>query len=154
MAQEQRSRSPTPDSTSTARDSAEHRAGATKARAYSPPNDEHNESQEGEDPGPTLIRRLSHFSVKSLSKEPNENTLKVRPWRLQTTPFEQILEYEYSGKGTLASPYVVQFLPKDAENPMLFTNFKMWTILALVSVNTLSVAFASSLFTCVFVRLL
>ncbi|KAK3375412.1 major facilitator superfamily domain-containing protein [Podospora didyma] len=56
----------------------------------------------------------------------------------------EVLEYEYSGEGTQESPYMVDFLPQDAHNPMQYPQWKKWTITALQAVATLAVAFAST----------
>ncbi|PRP80994.1 hypothetical protein PROFUN_11108 [Planoprotostelium fungivorum] len=71
-------------------------------------------------------------------------TLKVWPWRRQTTDYQKIKDHKYPGKGTMESPYVVDWLPDDAENPMGWTAFYRWALCIFVAIATLAVTFCSS----------
>ncbi|CAM1505515.1 Fc.00g111520.m01.CDS01 [Cosmosporella sp. VM-42] len=55
-----------------------------------------------------------------------------------------VLDYKYAGAGTHESPYLVEFLPDDPRNPMLFSQTKKWTITILQAIATLAVAFVST----------
>ena len=95
---------------------------------------------------------------------------KASHWQLvfdQTHVTPEVLNYPYKGSGTEEDPYVVEYIPNDRRNPMLFPTWKKWTITLLVAfVNhphslskpldlllttipqaTLAVAFVSSAYT-------
>jgi len=59
----------------------------------------------------------------------------------------EVLNYDYAGSGAEKDPYLVEFIPDDPRNPMLFTMWKKWSITILVAVATLAVAFVSSAYT-------
>ncbi|RDA92768.1 hypothetical protein CP533_0816, partial [Ophiocordyceps camponoti-saundersi (nom. inval.)] len=54
------------------------------------------------------------------------------------------LAFKYPGHGTPQSPFIVDFLPNDARNPMTFARPFKWLITWLAAFSTLAVAFASS----------
>jgi hypothetical protein len=56
----------------------------------------------------------------------------------------EVENHKYEGSGTEEDPYVVNFIPNDPRNPMLFSEVKKWSITALVAIATLAVAFVSS----------
>lgn len=56
----------------------------------------------------------------------------------------KVLNWNYEGSGTEHDPFVVEFLPNDARDPMNFSYFKKWAITLLVAFATLAVAFVSS----------
>ncbi|KAL2164452.1 hypothetical protein VTH06DRAFT_3668 [Thermothelomyces fergusii] len=60
---------------------------------------------------------------------------------------DAVLHHKYPGEGTAESPYIVDFLPQDASNPMQFSRAKKWTITLLQAVATLAVAFVSTAYT-------
>src|SRR3569833_1143206 len=71
----------------------------------------------------------------------------VRHWQLVFDPAgvnDVVLNHKYRGEGTAESPFVVDFLPGDAHNPMLFPRWKKWTITLLQAMATLAVAFVST----------
>jgi len=71
-------------------------------------------------------------------------------WRLvadQGVVTPEILNYPYAGSGTEEDPYVVQWIPNDPRNPMLFGTVKKWTITMIVAFATLAVALVSSAYT-------
>jgi predicted MFS family arabinose efflux permease len=79
--------------------------------------------------------------------ESRQGPTKVSYWRLLTdqagvTP--EVLERHYDGEGTEASPYLVDFLPKDHWNPMTHKKSYKWLIALTEAIATLAVTFASS----------
>lgn len=76
--------------------------------------------------------------------DPDQYTLKKTPYRIYTTPFSQILANSYSGSGTQDDPYLVEWLPEDAENPQTWADTYKWLQTVQVAIATLSVALASS----------
>ena len=60
---------------------------------------------------------------------------------------DAIRNHRYPGQGTPESPYVVDFLPQDAANPMQFSFQKKWTITLIQAIATLAVAFVSTAYT-------
>lgn len=55
-------------------------------------------------------------------ENPSQYTLKRRPWRLRSTSFSAILEHPYSrGDGSAESPFIIEWLPQDHENPQTFS---------------------------------
>lgn len=58
----------------------------------------------------------------------------------------EVENYNYKGSGTEEDPYVVNWIPNDPRNPMLYSDFTKWAITALVAIATLAVAFVSSAF--------
>lgn len=57
---------------------------------------------------------------------------------------DAVLHYRYPGEGTPAAPYVVDFLPHDASNPLQYSTGKKWLITLLQALATLAVAFVST----------
>lgn len=75
---------------------------------------------------------------------------KIPWWRLvveQGIVTQEIIDYPYPGSGTDEDPYVVTWIPNDPRNPMLFSQWKKWTITMLVAIATLAVALVSSAYT-------
>ncbi|ODM18666.1 hypothetical protein SI65_05283 [Aspergillus cristatus] len=75
---------------------------------------------------------------------------KIPWWRLvvdQGVLTQEIIDYPYPGSGTDEDPYVVTWMPNDPRNPMLFSQWKKWTITMLVAIATLAVALVSSAYT-------
>src|SRR5947207_259653 len=56
----------------------------------------------------------------------------------------EVLYHHCQGSGTEHDPYIVEFIPHDPRNPMLFSMWKKWSITLMMAVATLAVAFASS----------
>ncbi|KAK5626218.1 hypothetical protein RRF57_001933 [Xylaria bambusicola] len=56
----------------------------------------------------------------------------------------QVLNFSYPGDGTVASPYIVDFLDDDQHNPLLLPRWKRYTCTFLVAFATLAVTFISS----------
>nr|XP_018265035.1 multiple drug resistance protein [Kwoniella dejecticola CBS 10117]OBR87193.1 multiple drug resistance protein [Kwoniella dejecticola CBS 10117] len=74
-------------------------------------------------------------------------TLKKYPWRPYVTPFEDILAKKYQGSGTDEDPFIIDWLPNDAEDPQNWSATYKWTCIAVVSWLTLAVALSSSAYT-------
>ena len=71
-------------------------------------------------------------------------------WRLvfsQSLITDEVVNHPYKGSGTADDPYVVEFLPFDPRNPMLWPQWKKWFITLTVAFATLAVAFVSSAYT-------
>ena len=57
---------------------------------------------------------------------------------------EEVLRWDYEGKGTEEDPYRVVFIDHDPRNPMLYSPWKKWSLVMLVAIATLAVSFVSS----------
>lgn len=73
-----------------------------------------------------------------------EYTLPHRPWRRYTTPFPKLVNHNYSGQGTESSPFIVDWLPDDPEDPLRWPGVYRWTCIAMASLATFAVALSSS----------
>lgn len=68
-------------------------------------------------------------------------------WRLivsQGLVTDRVLHHKYAGSGSAEDPYVVEWIPNDPRNPMLFSATRKWLITLSVSIATLAIAFAST----------
>jgi multidrug resistance protein len=75
---------------------------------------------------------------------------KLTPWRTvfdQAGVTSEVLEFPYAGSGTESDPYVIQWIPNDPRNPMLWSRPRKWFITMMVSLTTLAVALLSSAYT-------
>ncbi|KAI1957886.1 MFS siderochrome iron transporter 1 [Ophidiomyces ophidiicola] len=82
--------------------------------------------------------------------EHNPHPSKIPYWRQVAQPgvvTQEIIDYPYDGLGTENDPYIVEWLPNDPRNPLLFSNTKKWFITMLVAMTTLAVALISSAYT-------
>ncbi|KAK2751167.1 MFS siderochrome iron transporter 1 [Myotisia sp. PD_48] len=59
----------------------------------------------------------------------------------------EIIEYPYPGSGTEHDPYIINWIPNDPRNPLLYSPVKKWAITLVVSIATLAVALISSAYT-------
>ncbi|OQE37202.1 hypothetical protein PENCOP_c010G02732 [Penicillium coprophilum] len=78
------------------------------------------------------------------SKDSDKHTLTRRPWRLNVTDFQTIIDFPYRGSGTSEDPYIVEWLENDPENPKNYSEALRWSTTALIATMTLCVALASS----------
>ncbi len=81
------------------------------------------------------------------AQEPSRTAHRVSHWQLIFNPAgvnEKVLQHKYRGRGTHASPYIVDFLPQDGHNPMQFSMLRKWCIGSLQGLATLVVAFVST----------
>jgi len=58
-----------------------------------------------------------------------------------------VRDFHYPGSGTEADPYLVQWIPNDPRNPMLFGDAAKWFFTMVVAIATLAVALVSSAYT-------
>ncbi|KAF7594231.1 hypothetical protein BBP40_009783 [Aspergillus hancockii] len=68
-------------------------------------------------------------------------------WRLlvdQGIVTPEIIEYPYKGSGTDDDPYIVEWIPNDPRNPMLFSNTLKWAYTITVAFATFGVSLSSS----------
>ncbi|CAF1061548.1 unnamed protein product [Didymodactylos carnosus] len=75
-----------------------------------------------------------------------ENTIipSWKAWKRMQVSIATLLQQNYKGEGTDASPYVTEWLDDDIENPMTWKDSYKWFLMVIVSFATLAVAFASS----------
>lgn len=59
---------------------------------------------------------------------------------------QDVEAFEYKGSGTEEDPYIVEWIPQDPRNPMLYSKTKRWAITGIVAIATLAVALVSSAF--------
>ncbi|KAK1249588.1 hypothetical protein MKX08_009591 [Trichoderma sp. CBMAI-0020] len=59
---------------------------------------------------------------------------------------EDVRNHQYSGKGTAAEPYVIDFLQNDSQDPLNMSMARKWTITVLQATSALVVTFASSIY--------
>jgi hypothetical protein len=59
---------------------------------------------------------------------------------------EDVCNYQYTGKGTAAEPYVIDFLQNDTVDPLNMSMARKWTITVLQAMSALVVTFASSIY--------
>ncbi|KIX99524.1 uncharacterized protein Z520_05100 [Fonsecaea multimorphosa CBS 102226] len=84
------------------------------------------------------------------SQKSGPSRRKVPHWRLvasQTLITEDVLNHRYKGSGTEEDPYIVEFIPDDPRNPMLWPDWKKWALTVAVAIATLAVAFVSTGYT-------
>jgi len=91
-----------------------------------------------------LSRANSLKSAPKTAASPETYTLSKRPWRMYVTPFERIVNHKYQGAGTEESPYLVDWLPDDPEDPQQWGSTYKWFTIAVASFATLAVALSSS----------
>jgi multidrug resistance protein len=81
------------------------------------------------------------------SQKTNTTPETVSHWRLvkdHALLTTAVLHYPYRGSGTKEDPYLVEFIPHDPRNPMVFPYWKKWGITIVMAIATLAVAFVSS----------
>ena len=81
-------------------------------------------------------------SLKSPEKDHHASHWKLITSQAHVT--EPVLSHQYAGSGTIEDPYVVEWIPNDPRNPMLFSTSRKWLITLSVSITTLAIAFAST----------
>lgn len=55
--------------------------------------------------------------------------------------------YTYNGSGTPSDPFIVEFMHKDSRNPMKFSPFKKWLIVAITTLAVFAITLTSSTYT-------
>lgn len=66
---------------------------------------------------------------------------------LHASDVEKATTHGFKGHGSPSDPYIVKFLPGDAENPMSWSGWRRWGITANVSIVTLCESFESVVWT-------
>lgn len=92
---------------------------------------------------PAASPPATESDVESLQRRPS----KTSHWSVLLDPAgvdSHALNHNYAGHGTDESPYLVDFLPNDARNPMTFSKPFKWLITIIAALSTLAVSFASS----------
>ena len=72
---------------------------------------------------------------------------KIPHWRLitdQAVVTQEIIDYPYVGSGTEDDPYIVEWIPNDPRNPMLYSNGIKWSYTICVAFATFGVSLGSS----------
>ncbi|PWY81565.1 MFS general substrate transporter [Aspergillus sclerotioniger CBS 115572] len=72
---------------------------------------------------------------------------KIPHWRLivdQSVVTQEIIDYPYAGSGTESDPFVVEWIPNDPRNPMLFKQKMKWVYTIIAAFATFGVSMASS----------
>ena len=72
---------------------------------------------------------------------------KIPYWRMlmdQRAVTQEIVDYPYVGSGTVEDPYVVEWIPNDPRNPVLFGNGFKWAYTGCVAFATFGVSLGSS----------
>lgn len=69
-----------------------------------------------------------------------------KPWKKCEIPVSILVAHPWRGQGTAESPYIVEWLPSDPENPMTWADSYKWLIVVIIAVATLAVSFDSAAF--------
>ena len=115
-----------------------------------PSESRREESNNGLQDGTNLARQKSEANSLHLERalsrgvDPKKWTERKKPWQNKVTSFEDVLNQDYEGEGTLEKPYLIDWLEADVENPQAFGTSYKWTISVFVSFATLAVALSSS----------
>lgn len=70
-------------------------------------------------------------------RQENSEQKKASHWALvydQTHVTPEVLNWPYKGSGTEIDPYVVEYIENDRRNPMLWPQWKKWSITILVAI--------------------
>jgi len=85
------------------------------------------------------------------STEPHAQPTKLTSWFQvvfdQALVTQEVLDWRYDGSGTDEDPFIVIWIENDPRNPMIFAQWKKWSLTMIVSIATLAVSFASSAYT-------
>lgn len=76
----------------------------------------------------------------------SERTPHYRLVLSQTLLTDDVVQHAYSGSGIASDPYIVDWTPDDARNPMNMAKGIKWTITVIMALGTLSVTFSSTAF--------
>ena len=92
-------------------------------------------AREGEEPAVDLERQTTTSPVKlsKLSMVFDQSAINVA-----------VSHYAYKGSGTEHDPYLVEWIPDDPRNPMIWPSWYKWFIALMNAFSTLSIAFVSS----------
>lgn len=78
---------------------------------------------------------------RDVESQKRNNQQKASHWSLvfdQTHVTPEVVNWPYKGKGTEEDPYVVEYIENDRRNPMLWSQWKKWTITILVAFVSLT----------------
>jgi MFS family permease len=81
------------------------------------------------------------------SPEKSEASARLPHFRViidQASVTPEVLHHKYRGQGTVESPYLVEFLSRDARDARKWSALKKWTITLTQATATLAVSFSSS----------
>ena len=95
-------------------------------------------------------KAMSGSEEKEASASELVRPTKIPYWRLVADKAGVTLEVEqylYPGSGTEDDPFLVQWIPNDPRNPMLFSPSMKWFLTLVVAIATLAVALISSAYT-------
>lgn len=70
-------------------------------------------------------------------------------WRLianHSRVTQAVVTHQYKGRGSKDDPFIVTWIPSDPGNPMVFSNFKKWSISGIAALSMLATVFDSSAF--------
>ncbi|CAF1255392.1 unnamed protein product [Adineta steineri] len=92
-----------------------------------------------------LLEKNSKYQT--LIDSENDTVISLLPWKSERLRTSVLLQENYKGKGTESSPFIINWLRYDPENPMKWLTIYKWFLTFLVSVATLAVSFCSSAYT-------
>ncbi|CAF1061071.1 unnamed protein product [Adineta steineri] len=92
-----------------------------------------------------LLEKNSKF--RTLIDSENDTVVSFLPWKSERLRTSVLLQENYRGKGNESSPFVINWLDYDPENPKKWSTIYKWLLTLLVSVATLAVTFCSSAYT-------
>jgi hypothetical protein len=90
---------------------------------------------------------LPELSLKPKVDTPNPTNSFVAHFQslLDRAPItDDIWHYQYTGDGTLDTPFIVEFIPGDSRNPVNFSTATKWTVTLLQAIATFAVTFVST----------
>ncbi|KAH8738440.1 major facilitator superfamily domain-containing protein [Ilyonectria robusta] len=99
--------------------------------------------------GPPLSSSSSSTTITDSRLEPQQATTSKILQKIELFAPAHIdqataLRHNYAGNGTVATPFIVVFLPNDPQDATTFSTFRKWMITCHQAVATLAVTFASS----------
>jgi multidrug resistance protein len=77
----------------------------------------------------------------------NSTTRSYLPWKGKRLTTSSLLQQKYKGDGTEKSPYIINWLDDDPENPMTWKSAYKWFVTIFVGIATFAVTFVSSAYT-------
>ncbi|CAF1049368.1 unnamed protein product [Adineta steineri] len=92
-----------------------------------------------------LLEKNSKYQT--LIDSENDTVISFLPWKSERLRTSTLLQENYKGKGNESSPYIINWLRYDPENPMKWLSIYKWFLTFLVTVATLAISFCSSAYT-------